>query len=371
MNDIILSQQIRKRKRNARPAPPLPLFARKPRPVLQNKRPPLIAFSLIEKTASFIRGRFSVRNAVLAAFLMVGVVSLFSVLTVFSARMSVAALSAAEDPLYQRDMRSYARLQPITTASASEDMPPLDLAETFRFEKYTVKYGESLSSIAAKHELAIGSVIAANGIRNAKRIRAGVVLKIPNMDGLPYVVRKGDSLTRIASVHGIPLEAILDANELESADIHPGMNLFLPGARLSGSELRRAMGDLFVYPIIGTLTSPFGWRNDPFTGVRRFHAAVDLAAPIGTPIRASMEGRVSAVGYNSVYGKYVILTHDGGYQTWYAHMNEIRTEKGAYIKQGQRIGDVGSTGYSTGSHIHFAIFKNGRALNPLSFLSRP
>ncbi|MFA6508125.1 MAG: M23 family metallopeptidase [Treponemataceae bacterium] len=267
-------------------------------------------------------------------------------------------------------MRSYAGLHPIDTISPSGDTPPLDLAELFRFETYTVKAGETLSGIAAKQALSIGSIIAANRIRNAKRVHAGTILKIPNMDGLPYTVRNGDNLSRIASSYGIPLEAILDANDLGSADINPGMNLFLPGARMSGSELRQILGDAFVYPLRGILTSTFGWRNDPFTGVRRFHAAIDLAAPLGTPVHASMDGRVSVVGYNSVYGKYIILTHQDGYQTWYAHLNEYRTEKGSSVKQGQRIGDVGNTGYSTGSHVHFAVFKNGRAMNPLSFLPR-
>jgi murein DD-endopeptidase MepM/ murein hydrolase activator NlpD len=82
-----------------------------------------------------------------------------------------------------------------------------------------------------------------------------------------------------------------------------------------------------------------------------------------------MDGRVSSVGVNSTYGKYVILSHAGGYQTLYAHMNSISVNQGGYVYQNTKIGEVGSTGYSTGPHLHFAVYKNGRAVNPLEFLN--
>ena len=131
-----------------------------------------------------------------------------------------------------------------------------------------------------------------------------------------------------------------------------------------------ALGELFMYPLRGAkLSSPFGWRNDPFTGVRTYHAAVDLSAPQGTSIKAAMDGKVSALGYNATYGNYIIISHPGGYQTMYAHLYTFSTQKGAEVGQGIQIGTVGSTGYSTGPHLHFAVFKNGRAVNPLDFLT--
>jgi murein DD-endopeptidase MepM/ murein hydrolase activator NlpD len=133
--------------------------------------------------------------------------------------------------------------------------------------------------------------------------------------------------------------------------------------------LKLALGELFAYPVRGArLTSAFGWRNDPITGVRRHHAAVDLAAAQGTPVKAASGGRVLAVGYNSTYGKYIVLGHSGGYQTMYAHLNTTSVIQGASVSQGDKIGEVGSTGYSTGPHLHFAVYKNGRAVNPLDFL---
>jgi murein DD-endopeptidase MepM/ murein hydrolase activator NlpD len=190
------------------------------------------------------------------------------------------------------------------------------------------------------------------------------------MDGIPYTVKKGDSLSGIAKNWNIPIEAILDANDMESSTIIPGTMLFLPGAKMSTLELKKVLGNLFVYPINGRLTSPFGWRDDPFTGVRKYHAAIDIANNIGTPVKASLDGKVSAVGFNSIYGNYIILSHDSGYQTMYAHLNTIEVTRAQRVTQSQRIGTVGNTGYSTGPHLHFAIFKNGTAVNPLELLGK-
>lgn len=250
------------------------------------------------------------------------------------------------------------------------DSIPLALTEQFAWQTYRVRNGDTLIGIAKSFNLSIDAIIALNGITNARSLRSGSTLKIPNMDGVPYTVKKGDTLLKIANSWGIPLDAILDANDLSSEVINPGMKLFLPGARLSSIEVKRVIGNLLVYPIIGRLTSPFGWRNDPFTGVRRFHAAIDIAQNIGTRVGAAMDGRVSATGYNSVYGNYLILSHDGGYQTMYAHLNSIAVKKGARVVQKGTLGTVGNTGYSTGPHLHFAIFKNGRAVNPLELLGK-
>jgi murein DD-endopeptidase MepM/ murein hydrolase activator NlpD len=190
------------------------------------------------------------------------------------------------------------------------------------------------------------------------------------MDGIPYTVKKGDSLSKISTAMGTPLEAILNANDIQSSTITQGTVLFIPGARMRSEDLKLALGELFIYPIRGRLTSPYGWRNDPISGVRRFHAALDLAAPIGVPVKAAMDGRVSAVGMNATYGKFIIVSHSGGFQTMYAHLNAVSVKQGDYADQGAKIGEVGNTGYSTGPHLHFAVYKNGRAVNPLDFINQ-
>jgi murein DD-endopeptidase MepM/ murein hydrolase activator NlpD len=213
------------------------------------------------------------------------------------------------------------------------------------------------------------AIIAGNGITNVRRLREGEIIRIPNMNGIPYTVKKGDSLEKISRSMGVPLEAILDANDLQSDTISTGTVLFIPGARMRAEDLKLALGELFIYPVKGRITSRFGWRNDPISGVRRFHAALDMAAPTGTAVKAAMDGRVSAVGVNSTYGNFIILNHGNGYQTLYAHLNTVSVKKDDRVNQGARIGEVGNTGYSTGPHLHFAVYKNGRAVNPLEYLN--
>jgi murein DD-endopeptidase MepM/ murein hydrolase activator NlpD len=267
-----------------------------------------------------------------------------------------------------RHLISYAGLIPQAIPD-SDDKIPLDLLESFAWTSYTIKQGDSISKIAAAHAISMDALIASNGITNARRLRIGEVIRIPNIDGIPYAVKKGDTLSKISGAHGVPLEAILDANDIKNDSINPGTVIFIPGAKMKTEELKLALGELFIYPIRGRMTSPYGWRNDPISGVRRFHAALDLAAPTGTPIKAAMDGRVVTLGFNSVYGKYIIMSHGGGFQTLYAHMNATSVGQGAYVPQGAKIGEVGSTGYSTGPHLHFGVFKNGKAVNPLEFLN--
>jgi LysM repeat protein len=216
-------------------------------------------------------------------------------------------LEPREDGLLQQNLASYAGLSPVS--APADDPIPLDLMETFVWKSYKVKTGDSVSKIAAAHAISMDAIIASNNITNARRLREGELLRIPNMDGIPYTVNKGDTLSKISAAQEVPLEAILDANDILSENIEPGTVLFIPGAKMRTEDLKLALGELFIYPVRGRLSSPFGWRNDPISGVRRYHAALDLAANTGTPVKAAMDGRISTVGVNSVYGKYIIISH--------------------------------------------------------------
>jgi murein DD-endopeptidase MepM/ murein hydrolase activator NlpD len=290
----------------------------------------------------------------------------------------VVPVSPGADDAGRFNLALYAGLAPApedpVLAPQAEAVPdetiPLDLAETFEWKNYTVKKGDSVSKIAALPAISMDAIIASNNISNARMLREGEKLRIPNMDGIPYVVKKGDSLSRISQSMGVPLEAILDANDLQRDVISAGQLVFVPGARMRSEDLKLALGELFKYPLNGArLTSPFGWRNDPISGVRRHHAAVDLAAPLGTTVKAAMDGKVSSVGFNATYGNYIILSHGNQYQSMYAHLSRLSVKEGERVTQGAKIGEVGSTGYSTGPHLHFAVYKNGRAVNPLDFLN--
>ncbi|MDR1058579.1 MAG: M23 family metallopeptidase [Treponema sp.] len=282
-----------------------------------------------------------------------------------------AVVSVAPDEGGAYNMALYAGIIPHADGTPGEDEEiPLDLVESLAWKDYIVKEGDSVSKISAEHFISMDAIIASNGISNARRIREGDRLRIPNMDGIPYTVKKGDSFSRISGNFGVPLEAILDANNVQSDIVTPGTVLFIPGARMKKEDLKLALGELFIYPLTNfRLSSPFGWRHDPISGVRRHHAAVDMAAPSGTSIKSVMDGRVASIGYNSVYGNFIILSHDGGYQTLYAHLSAVTVKKDGRVIQGAKIGEVGNTGYSTGPHLHFAAYKNGRAINPMDILT--
>jgi murein DD-endopeptidase MepM/ murein hydrolase activator NlpD len=115
-------------------------------------------------------------------------------------------------------------------------------------------------------------------------------------------------------------------------------------------------------------TSGFGGRNDPFGRGRRAHAGVDLAAPRGTAIIATADGVITTAGRESGYGNIVRIRHEMGYETVYAHQNRIRVKVGQRVSRGERIGDMGSTGRSTGSHLHYEVRVNGQPVNPMTYL---
>lgn len=233
---------------------------------------------------------------------------------------------------------------------------------------YVVERGDTVSEIADKFDLEMSTIISFNGIDNVRRLQAGVELKIPPIDGVMHLVKRQESLSSIAANYGVDLEPILDINNIDSEIIYEGDKLFVPNARMGFVNYHKAMGDLFVYPLYGPLSSGFGMREDPFTGLMSMHRGYDIVARVGTPITASNEGRVVYTGENALYGKYVLLSHPGGYQTLYAHLNKWHVSEGQWVSQRQRIADVGNTGRSTGPHLHFSIYYNGDALDPGKYL---
>ncbi len=115
-------------------------------------------------------------------------------------------------------------------------------------------------------------------------------------------------------------------------------------------------------------TSGFGYRHDPKGAGRRMHAGVDLAAPRGTPIFATADGVVVAAGPESGYGNVVRIQHEFGFETVYAHQSRVRVKVGQQVSRGVQIGDMGSTGRSTGSHLHYEVRANGQPVNPMTYL---
>jgi len=125
---------------------------------------------------------------------------------------------------------------------------------------------------------------------------------------------------------------------------------------------------VFVFPVNGRITSGFGYRRHPILGSSRLHAGVDFGAPTGTTIYAADSGRVIFSGWYGGYGNTVIVDHGGGITTLYAHSSRLFVSVGQSVSQGQAISAVGSTGLSTGPHLHFEVRQNGSPVNPMAYL---
>jgi len=249
----------------------------------------------------------------------------------------------------------------------------LEITKSVSYQSYKVKSGDTISSIALKFGLTnISTLISVNGIDNVRTLRSGQKIRIPNQDGISYVVGRGDNLNALSLKYKVSVEQIVDANDLTHGILSVGQELFIPGAKMDSASLKKAMGELFVSPITSRyrISSRFGLRSDPFTGVKSHHTGVDMACPTGTPINSAMSGKVVYVGWSNIFGNYVIINHGNGYQTLYGHMSKTLCRTGQSVSQGTRIGLVGSTGYSTGPHLHFTVYKNGKLIDPLTLIKK-
>lgn len=276
-----------------------------------------------------------------------------------------------DDPALFSHLLEYATVKEEFDGQGSGDILPAaaPYIPAVSLTTYIIQRGDTLSGIAGKHGLTVRTLIGYNSITDVYTLIPGTELQIPDTDGIPYRVQRGDTLGSIAESHSIGINDLLDANDLASVEIRPGDSLFIPGGTISNYEYKKALKTLFIYPAVGRFTSGFGYRPDPFTGVRRFHYAIDLANRTGTPVRASQDGVVVSVQNRSTgYGKSIVLRHFNGYQTLYAHLSEILVKRGEKVRQEQMIGKLGNTGRSTGPHLHFSIYKNNIPVNPLNYL---
>ena len=243
--------------------------------------------------------------------------------------------------------------------------------EPVTFSTYIVKPNDNITSISKNAGLTnVSTLIAVNNISNVRRLQAGQRLVIPSIDGMNYTVADGDTLESVSRKYDVSVEKLLDVNDLTSSVLKSGQKIFIPGAKMSANDLKKALGELFMYPIKANwrLSSNYGKRADPFTGVSSFHTGIDMAVPMKTPIYASADGTVKTVSWSNVYGNYIIISHADGYQTLYAHLYSASAKQGQKVTQGTKIGLVGNTGYSTGPHLHFTVYKNNKLINPFEVL---
>ncbi len=193
-----------------------------------------------------------------------------------------------------------------------------------------------------------------------------------------HVVRSGETVYHIAHAYGVSVKRLLEANHLSDArDLRVGQSLLIPGsysyASLGGAESASgAMWNVpratrqFAWPLwSGTVTSCFGMRHGTM------HDGVDIAAPVGTAVRAADTGVVVFVGTLNGYGNTVIVRHSDNYVTVYGHNSRILVGEGSSVARGQTIAEVGTSGRTTGPNLHFEVRYDNHAFNPLSYLAPP
>jgi murein DD-endopeptidase MepM/ murein hydrolase activator NlpD len=152
-----------------------------------------------------------------------------------------------------------------------------------------------------------------------------------------------------------------------------GTSFFLfPGREFSSTERAFFLNRGFIFPLRSyRVTSVFGMRKNPVSGNMRFHEGLDLAAPLGTAVYAAGDGIVTEIGEDSIYGNYIVIKHSNDWASLYGHLQKVDVTLRSSVKSGMLIGRVGSTGQSTGPHLHFELRQNGKARDPDKYLFLP
>ena len=241
------------------------------------------------------------------------------------------------------------------------------------FRLHTISAGETLSALVESYGITVEALVGANpDLSSLDRLPVGLELLIPPGEGLVVTLESGQSVLDVMSRYGIGAAELADANQIRTPqDLLAREMLFLPGVKpveaLERLARVREAERVFRWPLQGRLTSYFGRRNLGM-GTSSFHSAIDVAAPLGTPLLASRSGVVTFSGWSGSYGRLVKIRHANGFETWYAHNSRNLVSVGQRVQQGEVVALVGSTGLSTGPHVHFEIRERGRPLDPLGFL---
>jgi len=262
---------------------------------------------------------------------------------------------------------------------------------------HTVVKGDNLWNIAAENEVSISDIEAMNPELNPELLQPGDEIVLSALDPVLDVVVQFKNEV----VEAIPFETetIKDANLFKTQKIvvtegqEGQKNVLHEITLINGrvqedlvlaetvlSEPKKAtvkVGTKSVLSslsksnfgvVVGKVSSEYGWRTNPVSGTKRFHAGIDIAADSGTTVKAYSDGTVVAAGWDNALGNYVSIDHGNGLITRYGHLSSISVNNGDGVSAGQEVGKVGKTGYTTGNHLHFEVIKNGATQNPRNYL---
>ncbi|KKU10209.1 MAG: Peptidase M23 family protein, partial [Candidatus Woesebacteria bacterium GW2011_GWB1_45_5] len=247
-------------------------------------------------------------------------------------------------------------------------------------EEYIVQEGDTVSTISDKFDISIDTIRWQNNLKSQDAIKVGQVLEILPVTGISHKVQKGDTVYSIAKKYDTSAQAVVDfpyntfVND-ETFELAIGQNVVVPDgvkpAEILWSPIARVRkvtpnagtvvaSGAFVWPAGGTITQGFSW----------YHKGIDIANNGAPAILAADAGRVVVAGWPDGYGfgNRVIIDHGNGFRTLYAHLSQIWVVPGQTVNRGDALGKMGSTGRSTGIHLHFEVLQNGVYLNPLNVL---
>jgi murein DD-endopeptidase MepM/ murein hydrolase activator NlpD len=234
---------------------------------------------------------------------------------------------------------------------------------------YVVRSTVDLFSLAARLNLPYETLATMNRLDRSRSFLSGERVLVPSAPGIFAPLSPGSDLDLLLSYRDA--SAGKEVSLAAAPGKAPRKMLFFPGARFSPEERALFLGLLFRFPLpSGVLTSSFGMRISPITHRSAFHAGIDLAAPYGTEVYAARDGLVSDTGTNGVLGNYIVLKHEGLWSTVYGHLSEILVRLNEDVQSGMIIGKVGSTGESTGPHLHFEVRDRGEAVDPEPLIPR-
>lgn len=284
------------------------------------------------------------------------------------------------------------------SGSPETNVPVAPVPARTEVEKYQVADGDTLGQIASRFNLNVNSILWANNLTLRSTIRPGQSLRIPPSDGVLYTVKKGDTVAKIAKTLGADANEVASANQLaDNATLSVGAELFIPGGEppSAPAPVRRpsSIADLFtptapssgsvviapkpttLSPVtsrgsaagVGSWTWPTDWRviTQYFSWK---HTGVDIDGDYTTHSYAAADGVVVWAGWRTGYGMTVEIDHGDGLITRYGHHSKLYVHVGDVVKAGDLLAQTGSTGNSTGTHLHFEVIKNGKFQNPLEYI---
>ena len=255
---------------------------------------------------------------------------------------------------------------------------PQETAEYLTIYQYTARHGDDLFTLAARCNIPYSALASLNRLSNPSSVEAGRPLLLPSCPGIFIPDGLDSDLEKLLGASRLAAPSAQDESvelKIYSAVNHAAGGIqtfhFFPGADFTPTERAFFLNRRFRFPLQSfRVTSVYGVRENPVTGNITLHQGMDLAAPEGTEVFAAADGIVTVIAEDPIYGKYVIISHEDKWSSLYGHLQRVETVLRSNVKSGTLIGRVGSTGQSTGPHLHFELRQDGRALDPAGRLRR-